>query len=174
MVTLDSLVPKDHLLRLIDQHLSFDFIRAECESLYCPNNGRPALDPVMLFKMLFVGYLFGVRSERRLIKDIEVNVAYRWFVGLRLTDPVPDASTFSQNRRRRFAGTDIEQRIFDGIVSRSGPYAAVLQMSQALEGSDAAPIRHLREQEEWQAEDLNRLLLRMLSELKLGMPQSAS
>ena len=75
MVTLDSLVPKDHLLRLIDQHLSFDFIRAECESLYCPNNGRPALDPVMLFKMLFVGYLFGVRSERRLIKDIEVNVA---------------------------------------------------------------------------------------------------
>ena len=119
MVTLDSLVPKDHLLRLIDQHLAFDFIRAECESLYCPNNGRPALDPVMLFKMLFIGYLFGVRSERRLVKEIEVNVAYRWFVGLRLTDPVPDASTFSQNRRRRFAGTDIEQRIFDGIVEQA-------------------------------------------------------
>lgn len=119
MVTLESLVPKDHLLRLINQHLRFDFIRAECESLYCPNNGRPALDPVMLFKMLFVGYLFGVRSERRLVKEIEVNVAYRWFVGLRLTDPVPDASTFSQNRRRRFAGTDIEQRIFDGIVEQA-------------------------------------------------------
>jgi transposase len=119
MVTLESLVPKDHLLRLIDQHLQFDFIRTECESLYCPNNGRPALDPVMLFKMLFVGYLFGVRSERRLVKEIEVNVAYRWFVGLRLTDPVPDASTFSQNRRRRFAGTDIEQRIFDGIVEQA-------------------------------------------------------
>lgn len=116
MVTLDSLVPKDHLLRLIDQHIEFDFIRTECEPLYCANNGRPALDPVMLFKMLFVGYLFGVRSERRLVKEIEVNVAYRWFVGLRLTDAVPDASTFSQNRRRRFAGTDIEQRIFDGIV----------------------------------------------------------
>lgn len=119
MVTLESLVPKDHLLRLIDQHIQFDFIRSECESLYCPNNGRPALDPVMLFKMLFVGYLFGVRSERRLVKEIEVNVAYRWFVGLRLTDPVPDASTFSQNRRRRFAGTDIEQRIFDGIVEQA-------------------------------------------------------
>ena len=119
MVTLESLVPKDHLLRLIDQHISFDFIRTECEPLYCPNNGRPALDPVMLFKMLFVGYLFGVRSERRLVKEIEVNVAYRWFVGLRLTDPVPDASTFSQNRRRRFAGTDIEQRIFDGIVEQA-------------------------------------------------------
>ena len=119
MVTLESLVPKDHLLRLIDQHISFDFIRAECESLYCQNNGRPALDPVMLFKMLFVGYLFGVRSERRLVKEIEVNVAYRWFVGLRLTDPVPDASTFSQNRRRRYTGTDIEQRIFDGIVEQA-------------------------------------------------------
>ena len=119
MVTLESLVPKDHLLRLIDQHLSFDFIRTECQSLYCADNGRPALDPVMLFKMLFVGYLFGVRSERRLVKEIEVNVAYRWFVGLRLTDAVPDASTFSQNRRRRFAGTDIEQRIFDGIVEQA-------------------------------------------------------
>lgn len=89
------------------------------ESLYYPNNGRPALDPVMLFKMLFVGYLFGVRSEWRLVKEIEVNVAYRWFVGLRLTDPVPDASTFSQNRRRRFSGTNIEQRIFDGIVEQA-------------------------------------------------------
>jgi transposase len=119
MVTLESLVPQDHLLRLIDQHISFDFIRAECESLYCADNGRPALDPVMLFKMLFVGYLFGVRSERRLVKEIEVNVAYRWFVGLRLTETVPDASSFSQNRRRRFAGTDIEQRIFDGIVEQA-------------------------------------------------------
>jgi len=119
MVTLESLVPQDHLLRLIDTHISFDFIRTECEPLYCPNNGRPALDPVMLFKMLFVGYLFGVRSERRLVREIEVNVAYRWFVGLRLTDAVPDASTFSQNRRRRFAGTDIEQRIFDGIVEQA-------------------------------------------------------
>jgi transposase len=119
MVTLESLVPQDHLLRLIDSHISFDFIRTACEPLYCANNGRPALDPVMLFKMLFVGYLFGVRSERRLVKEIEVNVAYRWFVGLRLTDAVPDASTFSQNRRRRFAGTDIEQRIFDGIVEQA-------------------------------------------------------
>jgi transposase len=119
MVTLEQLVPKDHLLRLIDQHIRFDFIRSECESLYCPNNGRPAIDPVVLFKMLFIGYLFGVRSERRLVKEIEVNVAYRWFLGLRLTDAVPDASTFSQNRRRRFAGTGIEQRIFDGIVEQA-------------------------------------------------------
>ena len=68
--------------------------------------------------------------------------------------------------------TPLNERIFDAIVTRSGPYAAVLQMSQALESRDPAPIRQLREQEEWEAEDLNRMLLRMLSELKLGMPQA--
>ena len=119
MVTLEQLVPKDHLLRLLDQHIRFDFIREATQHLYCENNGRPAIDPVVLFKMLFIGYLFGIRSERRLVKEIEVNVAYRWFLGFRLTDKVPDASTLSQNRRRRFVGTDIEQRIFDGIVEQA-------------------------------------------------------
>ena len=119
MVTLEQLVPQDHLLRLLDRHIRFDFIREATRHLYCENNGRPAIDPVVLFKMLFIGYLFGIRSERRLVKEIEVNVAYRWFLGLRLTDKVADASTLSQNRRRRFAGTDIEQQIFDGIVEQA-------------------------------------------------------
>ena len=81
MVTLEQLVPKDHLLRLVDQHIRFDFIREATQHLYCENNGRPAIDPEVLFKMLFIGYLFGIRSERRLVKEIEVNVAYRWFLG---------------------------------------------------------------------------------------------
>jgi transposase len=116
MVTLEELVPADHLLRLIDRHIPFDFIRDATAHLYCADNGRPAVDPVQLFKMLFVGYLFGIRSERQLVREIQVNVAYRWFLGLRLTDRVIDASTFSQNRRRRFSGSDIEQTIFDRIV----------------------------------------------------------
>jgi transposase len=119
MVTLEELVPQDHLLRLIERHLRFDFIREQTAHLYCADNGRPALDPVLLFKMLFIGYLFGIRSERQLVREIAVNVAYRWFLGLRLTDKVPDASTLSQNRRRRFAGTDIEQAIFDAIVEQA-------------------------------------------------------
>ena len=119
MVTLEELVPQDHLLRAIDQHIDFEFIREATASLYCENNGRPAIDPVLLFKMLFIGYLFGIRSERQLVKEIQVNVAYRWFLGLSLTDKVPDASTLSQNRRRRFEGTDIEQRIFDEIVEQA-------------------------------------------------------
>lgn len=119
MVTLEDLVPKDHLLRQIDRHIRFDFIRDETAHLYCADNGRPALDPERLFKMLFIGYLFGIRSERQLVREIQVNVAYRWFLGMRLTDKVIDASTFSQNRRRRFAGTDIEQVIFDRIVEQA-------------------------------------------------------
>lgn len=119
MVTLEALVPKDHLLRLIDRYISFDFILDATAHLYCHDNGRPAINPVLLFKMLFIGYLFGIRSERQLVKEIQVNVAYRWFLGMRLTDKVIDASTFSQNRRRRFAEGDIEQTIFDGIVSQA-------------------------------------------------------
>lgn len=119
IVTLEELVPQDHLLRLIDQYIRFDFIREKTSHLYCADNGRPALDPVLLFKILFIGYLFGIRSERQLMREIQVNVAYRWFLGLRLTDKVPDASTLSQNRGRRFAGTGIEQQIFDAIVEQA-------------------------------------------------------
>jgi len=116
MVTLESLVPSDHLLRKIDAHIDFDFIRDKVSHLYCLDNGRPPIDPVVLFKILCIGYLFGIRSERQLMREIEVNVAYRWFLGLRLTDKVPDASTLSQNRRRRFVGNGIYQDIFDEIV----------------------------------------------------------
>jgi transposase len=119
MVTLEELVPSNHLLRQIEAALDFSFIRERVRHLYCADNGRPALDPVLLFKALFIGYLFGIRSERQLMREIQVNVAYRWFLGLRLTDKVPDASTLSQNRRRRFSDSTIHQEIFDTIVEQA-------------------------------------------------------
>ena len=119
MVTLESLVPEDHLLRRIDAYIEFEFIRDKVRHLYCIDNGRPATDPVVLFKLLFIGYLYGIRSERQLVKEVQVNVAYRWFLGFSLTDKIPDASTISQNRRRRFAGTSIYQEIFDAIVEQA-------------------------------------------------------
>lgn len=118
-VLIDSLVPKDHILRIIDENIDFSFIYDLTKDLYCENNGRPAIDPELLFRMLFIGYLFGIRSERQLVKDIEVNVAYRWFLRLNLTDKVPDDSTISQNRRRRFKDNDISQKIFDQIVMKA-------------------------------------------------------
>ena len=118
-VCLEDLVPKDHLLRKIDKYVEFDFIYEKVSSLYCPDNGRPALDPVVMFKMLFIGYLFNIRSEKQLIREIKVNIAYRWFLGMGLEDPVPDASTFSQNRRRRFKSSQIYREIFDEIVNQA-------------------------------------------------------
>jgi len=115
-VCIEELVPHDHLLRKIERAIDFDFIRDKVKELYCADNGRPAVDPVVLFKMLFLGYLYGVRSERQLVREIQVNVAYRWFIGYGLTDKIPDASTFSQNRRRRFTESTVYQEIFDEIV----------------------------------------------------------
>lgn len=119
MVTLDQLVPKDHLLRKIDSAIDFSFIHDLTAPLYCADNGRPPLDPTLMFKALFIGYLFGVRSERQLVREIEVNVAYRWFLRLKLTDTVFDASTLSQNRRRRYRDETIAQSIFDRIVEQA-------------------------------------------------------
>lgn len=116
LVTIESLVPIDHLLRRIDATIDLEFIRERVRHLYCPDNGRPALDPVTLFKLLLIGYLFGIRSERQLMREVQVNAAYRWFLRMKLTDKVPDASTLSQNRRRRFRDSDIYQQIFDEVV----------------------------------------------------------
>ena len=118
-VSLEELVPKDHLLRKIEAAVDFSFIHDLTAPLYCADNGRPPLDPTLMFKALFIGYLFGVRSERQLVREIEVNLAYRWFLGLRLTDPVFDASTLSQNRRRRYQDASIAQAIFDRIVEQA-------------------------------------------------------
>lgn len=119
MVNIEMLVPKNHLLRKIDVTFDFEIIREKCRHLYCENNGRPSIDPVVLFKALFIGYLYGIRSERQLVKEIEVNMAYRWFLGLGITEKVMNHSTFSQNRIRRFNGTGIFEELFNETVHQS-------------------------------------------------------
>lgn len=116
LVSLEELVPKNHLLRLVNSYIDFNFISEKTKEYYCQDNGRPCLDPVVMFKMILLGYLYGIRSERRLVDEIEVNVAYRWFLGFGLTDSIPHHSTISQNRIRRFTGTTVYQEIFDEIV----------------------------------------------------------
>ena len=118
-VSPESLVPQNHLVRKIAKAIDFEFIRKEVAPLYCHNNGRPPVDPVQLIKIMLLGYIFGVKSERQLIKEIEVNVAYRWFLGMSLTEKVIHASTLSQNRIRRFNNSDIFERIFTQIVQQA-------------------------------------------------------
>lgn len=125
VVYIENLVPQDHILRKIAKYIDFSFIRDITKEYYCLDNGRPGVDPIILFKMLFIGYLFGIRSERQLVKDIQVNVAYRWFLGLSLTDEIPSHSTISMNRIRRFKGTTVIQDIFDNIVLQAMKYGLV-------------------------------------------------
>ncbi|QJY60949.1 IS1182 family transposase [Salmonella enterica] len=149
-VTLDELVPEDHLVRKIDATIDFVFIRDAVAHLYCPDNGRPAIDPVRLIKMMLPGYLFGVPSERKLVKEIQVNVAYRWFLRMGLTEKVPDASTLSQNRIRRFNNSDVFQTIFDHIVeqalSRGMANGRVLHTDSTHLKADANPRKAVNEQ----------------------------
>ena len=116
VVCIDDLVPQDHLLRKIERAIDFRFIYELVEDKYSPNRGRPSIDPVMLIKMAMLQYLFGIRSMRQTVKDIQVNTAYRWFLGMDFYDEVPHFTTFGKNYSRRFAGTDLFERIFERIL----------------------------------------------------------
>jgi transposase len=117
--SIEALVPKDHFLRTIEETIDFSFIDKKLPAYYCSNNGRPSIPPITLFKMMFIGYFYGIRSERQLEQEIRVNLAYRWFLGLSLEDKVPDHSTISFNRRTRFINTTIFEEIFDDIVRQA-------------------------------------------------------
>ena len=111
-LSLDHLVPEDHLLRLIDRAVDFAFIRPLCRPFYS-HTGRPSVDPVVLFKMLLVGYLYGITSERRLTRELNLNLAYRWFLGYDFDQPTPDHSVLSKARAR------FSPEVFEDFFRRS-------------------------------------------------------
>lgn len=116
MFCMDDMVPQDHLLRIIDKAIDWSFIYELVADKYSPDNGRPSTDPVLLIKIPFIQYLYGIKSMRQTIKEIEVNVAYRWFLGLEMMDKVPHFSTFGKNYTRRFKDTDLFEQIFSHIL----------------------------------------------------------
>ena len=124
-VSIDELVPQDHFLRTVDALIDFSFIETIASPYYCPDNGRPAIPPITLFKMLFIGYFYGIRSERQLEKEIQMNNAYRWFLGYSLTDRIPDHSTISFNRKGRFEDTTVFEQIFDETVRQAQAHGMV-------------------------------------------------
>ena len=118
MFCMDDMVPQNHMLRAIDKAINWNFIYDLVEEKYCLDNGRPSLDPVILIKIVFIQYLYGIKSMRQTIKEIEVNVAYRWFLGLDMLDSVPHFSTFGKNYTRRFKDTDLFEQIFSYILEQ--------------------------------------------------------
>ena len=122
-VTLEQLVPQDHFLRSILDVVDFSFIRGKVKHLYS-HTGQPSVDPVVLIKIMLIGYLYDITSERRLMQEIQVNLAYRYFIGYELEETIPDHSTLSKNRNQRFKDSTF-QKIFDEIVSQCKAYGLI-------------------------------------------------
>jgi transposase len=114
---LDEVVPPDHLVRQINDVLDLDWVHKELAPYYS-HTGRPSIDPVLMIRMLIVGYAFAIRSERQLCSEVQVNLAYRWFCKLGIEDGIPDHSVFSRARHERFRQSDALRRLFEGVVAK--------------------------------------------------------
>lgn len=125
MTTMEELVPEDSLFRKIDKYIDFTFIYDKVKDLYCSNNGRPSIDPVVLFKLVFIQALDGLKSMRQTCKKIKVDAEYRWFLGIPFGTDTPHFSTFSKNYERRFKDSDIFEEIFIEIVKQAIKYKLV-------------------------------------------------
>ena len=112
---LEDAVPKDHPVRDVAAVLDLSWVHSELAPFY-PRLGRPSIDPALMIRMLIVGYVFAIRSERALCRDVRVNLAYRWFCGLSIEDKIPDHSAFSRGRNERFRDSDIFRSVFERVV----------------------------------------------------------
>jgi transposase len=155
--SIEDHVPDDHLLRRIDRFVDLSDIRRHLAPHYS-STGRPSVDPELMIRMLLAGYVMGIRSERRLCEEVHLNLAYRWFCRLDLTDPIPDHSTFSKNRHGRFRDSDLLRRLFETVVARCIAEGLVGGQSFAVDASiiradanrrNATPIA------DWPAEKLD-------------------
>jgi transposase len=113
--SLEEVVPEDHQVRRIAKVLDLSWVHAELVTHYS-RLGRPSIDPVLMIRMLIVGYVFAIRSERALCREVQVNLAYRWFCGLGIEDKIPDHSVFSRARNERFRDHDIFRHVFERVV----------------------------------------------------------
>src|SRR6201993_1835088 len=114
---LEDQVPEHHLLRLIDKHISFQFVRQQLKNSYS-ETGRPSIDPELLLRILLIGYLYGITSERKLVDELRMHLAWRWFTGLGFDEEIPHHSTFSKNRHGRFQESKLFEQLFERIVSQ--------------------------------------------------------
>jgi len=130
----EDFVPADHLLRKIEEAVDFSYIYELVRDLYCENNGRPGIDPVILFKMVLIQHLYGIVSLRRTVEEINMNVAYRWFLGYSMSEKIPHFATISYNFRHRFTEELIEE-IFDWILRNIAEYDYLTPEAVFIDGT---------------------------------------
>src|SRR6202171_3777513 len=114
---LEDQVPENHLLRLIDKHINFAFVRERLKNSYS-ETGRPSIDPELLLRILLIGYLYGITSERKLVEELRMHLAWRWFTGLGFDQEIPHHPTSSKNRHGRFQESKLFEQLFQEIVAR--------------------------------------------------------
>ena len=114
---LEDQIPENHLLRLIHKHIDFGFVREHLKDSYS-ETGRPSIDPELLLRIVLIGYLYGISSERRLIEELRMHLAWRWFTGLGFDQEIPHHSTFSKNRHGRFQESKLFEHLFERLVAQ--------------------------------------------------------
>ncbi len=172
---LEEQIPEDHLLRLIDRHIDLSFVRERLKGMYS-STGRPSIDPEVLLRLLLVGYLYGITSERRLVEEVRMHLAYRWFTRLDFEQEIPDHSTFSKNRHGRFRQSGVFREVFEEIVRRCLEAGLVegknLAVDGTLVGADASRQSRVRREQLQAVAQLSQTVQEYLAELEQMNPVS--
>src|SRR5712692_9211854 len=170
---LEDQVPENHLLRLIDRHVNLEFIRAKLKDAYS-DAGRPSIDPELLLRMLLVGYLYGVTSERKLVEELRMHLAWRWFTGLGFDQEIPHHSTFSKNRHGRFQESNLFRELFEQIVRQCVAVGLVQGQHLSVDGSfveaNAAKESRIPREQLAEAAQVNHTVRQYLVELEQQNP----
>jgi transposase len=170
---LEDQVPENHLLRLIDQHISFEFVREQLKDSYS-ENGRPSIDPELLLRILLVGYLYGITSERKLVEELRMHLAFRWFTGLGFDQEIPHHSTFSKNRHGRFEESKLFEQLFEQIVKQCVEVGLVQGKHLSVDGSfveaNASKESRIPREQLAEAAQVNQTVRQYLAELEQQNP----
>lgn len=170
---LEDQVPENHLLRLIDKHISFEFVREQLKATYS-ETGRPSIDPELLLRILLIGYLYGITSERKLVEELRMHLAWRWFTGLSFDQEVPHHSTFSKNRHGRFQESKLFEQLFEQIVRQCMEVGLVEGKQLSVDGTfveaNAAKESRIPREQLAEAAQVNHSLRQYLKELEEQNP----
>src|SRR6266705_3134595 len=170
---LEDQVPETHLLRLIEKHISFAFVREKLKDSYS-DTGRPSIDPELLLRILLIGYLYGITSERKLVEELRMHLAWRWFTGLGFDQEIPHHSTFSKNRHGRFQESKLFEELFEQIVRQCVEVGLVQGKHLSVDGSfveaNAAKESRIPREQLVEAAQVNQTVRQYLVELEQQNP----
>lgn len=170
---LEDQVPENHLLRLIDTHIDFGFVREQLKDSYS-DTGRPSIDPELLLRIVLIGYLYGISSERKLVEELRMHLAWRWFTGLGFDQEIPHHSTFSKNRHGRFQESKLFEQMFQRIVAQCLEVGLVCGDKLSVDGTfveaNASKESRIPREQLAEAAQVNRTVREWLIELEAQNP----